>query len=65
MAEKEDLETSPALANGTSGFQDRPLAFRVTPPLKFRIRLDLHQHVTFATLTFEVRPLLFRRTYPT
>ena len=28
------------------------------------MELDLHQHVTFATLAFEARPLLFRRIHP-
>lgn len=28
------------------------------------MELELHQHVTFATPTFEVGPLLFRRIHP-
>ena len=34
LAEEEGLETSPALTSGTTGFQDRPLAFRVTLPIR-------------------------------
>lgn len=33
MAEEGNLEIPHALADATSGVQDRPLAFRVTPPM--------------------------------
>ena len=67
MAEKEGLETSHALTDATTGFQDRPLAFRVTSPCKFLAEagcLANPREVSPATRDFRGHSLAFRVTLP-
>ena len=67
MAEKEGLETSHALTDATTGFQDRPLAFRVTSPCKSLAEagcLANPREVSPATRDFRGHSLSFRGTLP-
>ena len=67
MAEEENFEISHDLSTVTSDFQDRPLAFRVTLPLKFlaeEVNLEITRAVSDLTGGFRNRCLAFRLTPP-
>ena len=67
MAEKEGLETSHDITAATTGFQDRPLAFRVTSPCKSLAEagcLANPREVSPATRDFRGHSLPFRVTLP-
>lgn len=66
MAEKENYDISHALADVTTDFQDRPLAVRVTSPLKMAEAgcLANPREVSPATRDFRGHSLAFRVTLP-